>query len=145
MDWKREADEKLRDYEARKQALQNIPDELARLESAYTHVRGANITGVPAAGGYDSHEDALLSNIVLRQELKYVLKQARKWVKTVDRALSVLDADERLILDLLYMRRAKGNVDRICEKLNIEKTQVYSRKERALRHFTIAYYNITEN
>ena len=77
MDWKREAVEKLRDYEARKTALESIPDELARLESDFTRVRGAGMSGAPVTGGNgDGREQALLSNIVHRQELRRALKQA---------------------------------------------------------------------
>lgn len=41
MNWKFEAMEKLREYEARKQSLATIPDEIRRLELDYTRIRNA--------------------------------------------------------------------------------------------------------
>ena len=56
MDWKREAADKLRCYEVRRQALESIPLEIERLELAYTGLRaacggGAAAEGGPAVGG----------------------------------------------------------------------------------------------
>lgn len=41
MNWKREAIDKLRNYEARKQALVNIQQEIKRLEAEYSGIRAA--------------------------------------------------------------------------------------------------------
>ena len=63
----------------------------------------------------------------------------------VDKALSVLDDEERLVLDRFYIHRTKDSVGELCDRLNLEKTAVYDRREKALRHFTIALYGITES
>lgn len=144
MEWKYEAINKLKGYEAHKRSLENIPEELARLGSAFVSVRGATTDSTPVSGGGSTQEDVMLSNIVHRQELKRTLKQAKLWVSTVDRAMSVLDNEERKVLEMMYIYRAKGNVDRLCDALGIEKAQVYRRRDKALRHFTIALYGITE-
>lgn len=136
---------KLRGYEARQQALENIPAELARLESTFVSVRSARTDGTPVQGGGSGREDAMLSNIVHRQELERTLEQARLWVAVVDRALAVLDDEERLVLDRFYIHRGKGNVQRLCDELRLEQSSVYRRRDSALRHFTLALYGITEN
>lgn len=145
MDWKREAIDKLKNYEARRAALENIPGEIKRLESACTGIRSATDGGVPVAGGGRTREDTMLSNIVRREELKRLLKEARLWVVQVDRAMAVLDGEERLVLDHLYIHQAKGNVGTLCERLNLEKTAVYDRRDKALRRFTVALYGVTES
>lgn len=145
MDWKYEAIDKLRGYEAHQRALENIPDELARLESSFVSIRSARTDGTPVQGGGSGREDAMLSNIVHRQELERTLEQAKLWVATVDNGLSVLDAESRRLLEMMYIHRAKGNVDRLCDTLCIEKAQVYRRRDKALRLFTIALYGITES
>lgn len=145
MNWKREAADRLRGYEAQKQALESIPMELRRLESACTGLRSAAADRAPVSGGGEGREDALLSNIVHRDELKRRLKEARLWVAQVDKALSVLDDEERLVLDRFYIHRTKDSVGELCDRLNLEKTAVYDRREKALRHFTIALYGITES
>lgn len=145
MNWKYEAIDKLKGYEAHKRALENIPREIKRLEGAFVSIRSATTDAAPVSGGGSTREDTMLSNIAHREELERALKQAKAWVKMVDAGLAVLDAEERLVLDRFYINRAKGNVDRLCEELNVEKATVYRRRDGALRHFTIALYGVTES
>ena len=145
MNWKREAIDKLKNYEAHKQALECLTKEIRRLESAYTGIRSATTDGTPISGGGNTREDSMLSNIVHRDELKRRLREARLWVAQVDKALAVLDDEERLVLDRFYIHRAKGNVGELCERLNVEQATVYRKRDSALRRFTIALYGVTEN
>ena len=144
MNWKREAIDKLKNYEAHRQALENIPREIKRLESAYTGLRSASTENAPVSGGGGTREDCVLSNIVLRDELKRRLKEARLWTAQVDKALAVLGEEETLVLDRFYIQRAKGAVEALCESLSLEKSAVYDRRDKALRHFTLALYGVTE-
>ena len=144
MNWKREAIDKLKNYEAHREALENIPKEIKRLESAYAGIRSATTDGTPVSGGGNTREDSMLSNIVHRDELKRRLKEARLWISMVDKALAVLSDEERLVLDRFYIHRAKGNVGELCERLHVEQSTVYDRRDKALRHFTLALYGVTE-
>ncbi|MCD7860112.1 MAG: hypothetical protein LUH51_08170 [Firmicutes bacterium] len=38
-----------------------------------------------------------------------------------------------------------GNVDRLCGDLACEQSTVYRKRDKALRHFTIALYGLTES
>ena len=144
MNWKKEAIEKLKEYNARKQSITSIPMEIAQLESAVRGIRSASADGVAISGGGSGREDMLLSNICKREELKRSLATAKAWVSQADAAMGVLNQEERLILDRFYINPARGNVDRLCGELNVEKSQVYARKDAALRHFTISLYGCTE-
>lgn len=143
MNWKYEAIDKLKGYEAHKAALISIPEEIERLESAARSIRSATLDGTAVSGGGNKREDMLLSNIVLREELERQLEQAKQWVSVVDRSLGVLDADERRVLDLMYIHRQPGSIERLCSELNIEQASVYRRRDVALRKVTIALYGIT--
>lgn len=144
MNWHFEAIDKLKGYEAHKRALENIPREIKRLEGAFVSIRSATTDGTPVSGGSSTREDTMLSNIAHREELERTLKQVKAWVKMVDAGLEVLDDEERLVLERFYIHRAKGNVDRLCEELHLEKTRVYELKDKALRHFTLAIYGVVE-
>lgn len=144
MDWKREAADKLRKHEARKEAIRSIPEEIRMYEEAFNGIRSASADSTPVAGGGSTREDMMLSNIVKREELKTALKQARRAVSIVDRGLATLTEEERLLLDRFYIHPAKGNVERICADLGVEKASAYRRRNEALQHFTIALYGITE-
>lgn len=143
MNWKCEAVDKLRQYAARQAALENIPEEIERLKSKYSAIHGSAPEEVSVQGG-GSQEDALLTNIALREELERQRDDAAAWVEIVARALGCLDEEERLILDRFYIHRAKGHVDRLSAELGVERQAVYNRKDKALRHFTIALYGGAE-
>ncbi len=142
MDWKREAADKLRCYEVRRQALESIPLEIERLELAYTGLRAACGGGVSGSGR--DREDVMLSNIVRRQELEQRLKEARLWVVQVDKALAVLTEEERLVLGRFYIHRAPGCAGELCQRLCVEKSTLYRKRDSALRRFSIARYGATE-
>lgn len=145
MNWEFEAVDKLKGYEAHRRALENIPLEIKRLEEAFVSVRSATTDGTPVSGGGSTREDMMLSNIAHREELARTLKQAQAWVRFVDAGLAALDEGERLVLERFYIHRARGSVDRLCEELGIiNPAGVYKRKDKALRHFTIALYGIIE-
>lgn len=144
MNWKYEAIEKLRDYEAKKLALSTLPEEIRRLELDARRIRSATGDGTPVKGGGSTREDILLSNIVHREELERSLEMARKWVALVDAGLEILSEEDRLVLLRFYMHPERGNVERLCGELGLEKSAVYDRREKALRRFTLALYGGSE-
>ena len=145
MNWKFEAIEKLKEYTARKNAITSIPEEIKRLEEDAQRIRAASADATPVQGGGSAREDMLLSNIVHREELQRRLSDARRWVEIVDGGLAVLTDDDRLVLDRFYIHPMRGNVDRLCNELELEdERSVYKRKDKALRRFTVALYGICE-
>lgn len=142
MNWKYEAIDKLKGYEAHLASLESIPEEIARLESAVCSIRSASADGTAVSAHGNKREDMLLSNIVLREELERKLEQAKLWVSVVERSLGVLDDEERRVLDLMYIHRQPGSVERLCSELNIEQASVYRRRDVALYRFTIALYGV---
>lgn len=144
MRWDLEAIAKLRDYNAKIEALENIPDEIKRLEDDCIRIRSATADSSPVQGGGNAREDMLLSNICLREELKQRLTDTRAWLATMDKALTALTDEERLVLSRFYISQHKGSVDRLCEELHLEKTVVYSRKNKALRRFAVILYGAVE-
>ena len=74
MNWKEEAVEKLRKYDAMRQAEQNLPQEITRLEEAAGALRSAGFDASVATSNRRGQEDALLNNMVQRQELQLALQ-----------------------------------------------------------------------
>ena len=112
MNWKAEAKEKLRRYDAMRLATINIPEELERLEIDAQTIRAARTDGPGVKGGGNRREEAMLNNIIHRQELAWALQQAQSWLKSTDRALTVLNGEEKLILHRLYIYPEKGGLER---------------------------------
>ena len=143
MNWKQESKEELREYEAKKMALENIPVEIEQIRSEMCRLGGSN-NSVPVKGGGSRWEDRQINHIVKIDKLETSLAYVRDWVKKVEQGLSVLSPEERLILDRFYINPAKGNVDRLCGDLHLEKSAVYDRKDAALRRYTLARYGCAE-
>ena len=145
MNWKTEAKEKLRRYDAMRLATINLPQEIHRLELEARRIRAARTDGTPVSGGGNRREEALLNNLVHRQELANTLEQAKSWLKTTDRALSALNKDDRLVLHRLYIYPEHGAVERLCHELDLEQSTVYRRRDKALLLFTTAMYGSIES
>jgi len=145
MNWKAEAMEKLRKYDAMRQATQNIPEEITRLELAARSIRSARTDGTAVKGGGSKREEMLLNNLVHRQELEWTLEQAQCWLTTTDRALSVLSPEEKLVLQRFYIYPERGSVDRLCSELGVEQSSVYRKRDKALHRFTTALYGAVES
>lgn len=145
MNWKVEATDKLRRYDAMKQAMVNIPEEIRRLEAEAYSLRGKTIDQAPVKERGCRPEDVLLSNLVHRQELGLALKQAGDWLQIVDRALAALTPEEKLVLHRLYIYPERGSLDRLCTDLQVEQSSIYRKRDKALRKFTYALYGICES
>ena len=144
MNWKEEAKEKLKKYAAMRLAIVNIPEEIKRLEIDAKSIRSAKSDATPVAGGGNRREEAMINNIVHRQELAWTLEQAHLWLRFVDRGFTALSSEEKKILHKLYIYPKKGNLEQLCKELGMEASTVYRRRDKALEHFTLALYGITE-
>lgn len=143
MDWKIAAVQRLKDYEARKQAVYLLGEQIKTLELQFTSIRSATTDGTPVSGGGGNRrEDSMLSNIATRTELEANREIARREVEITEKGLSALSAEERKILEGFYIKRQYSHVSRLCEALNVEKSEVYRRKDAALDKFTIACYGV---
>ena len=142
MNWKAEAMEKLQRYEAMRLATINIPRELERLEIDLRSIRSARSDATPVSGGGSKREDALLNNIIHRQELTRNLHQAQIWMEITDRALTALSDEDKLVLQRLYLYPEQGAMARLSEELGVDASNIYRRRDRALRRFTLAYYGL---
>lgn len=143
MDWKIEATDKLKQYEAKRQALQSIPLEIAQIESTMTGIRSARTDNIVVRNSSENvRENMMLSCIVRKEELQRNLEQAGLWVESVNSALNVLSSEERKILDRMYIKQEKKAADRLSGELFVDLKTVYRWKDDALRKFTIALYGV---
>ena len=71
--------------------------------------------------------------------------KAQLWASMVEGGLSILEDEERLVLDLLFIRRPKGAIDLLCDLLSTSKSAIYRRRDEALRRFTMALYGALES
>ena len=144
MKWKNEAMDKLRRYDGMRQALLNIPREIALLKAEAKAIRKAAMDRAPVKSSASRQEDALINNLARQQELEWTLRQVKSWLEVADRGLSALSQDEQLVLQRMYLYPEKGALDRLCKELGIEQSSVYRKRDQALQRFTIALYGFEE-
>ncbi|MBQ7767569.1 MAG: hypothetical protein IJ403_01650 [Oscillospiraceae bacterium] len=144
--WKYKAIDKLRDYPLQKSALQNLAEELERLESEAYSIKSATGDGTPVKGGGSGREERLLSNIVKREEHKAMRHRAKLAVQMVDRGLAALSDEEKHMLEVMYIVGEQGRVERLLGELDLqEESSLYKRINKALHRFTVAMYGATES
>jgi hypothetical protein len=144
MDWSYIAVQRLKDYESRKEALTNIREKIKILEEQFTSIRSATTDETPVQGSGSRREDMLIANITKREELAVNYTLAKREVALTERGLAVLSDEEKLILERFFINKERDHIERLCEELYISKTELYRRKDRAIRKFTIASYGIVE-
>ena len=86
----------------------------------------------------------MINNILERQELERTLEQAHIWLRSTDRALTALSKEEQVLLHRMYIYPQKGGLDLLSKELGVETSSIYRRRDKALKHFTLAFYGIVE-
>lgn len=136
-DWKNEAIDKLKQYEAKRQSLVLIPREVEQLET--------EIVGLKKMTADESNRDRMLDCTMKRAELLQNLKRTHLWVADVSAALDTLDQDDRRLLERFYIDGKSGAAPELAAEFIADIKTIYRRKDIALRKFTIALYGCTES
>lgn len=143
MNWKNEAIERLNKYEAMKQSLDNIPLEIKRLKKSSSGLRSVSADRIRVSSSPSRQEDILIGNLIKQEELTRSYENAKLWVETTNMALSALTEEEEMILRSMYISPQRGVVNHLCEKLGVEQSSIYRKRDSALYHFTVALYGIS--
>lgn len=138
MNWKKIAIERLQEYNARCLSLELIPEQLKTLELEYTSIKGATNDETAVKSTTRKKDDAWVANIVKREELKKSLQIAQSECFITEKALDTLSDEQKHILEMFYIYKQRGHVDRLSEELCVERSRVYELKDEALTRFTLA-------
>lgn len=123
----------LKALQDKREALVNIPEKIRILEIRYGALRAAQTDAQPVSGSSISRrENDLLCNIAERDALKMDLEVTQREVDLMEEALHKLSEVEQRVLDYAYINRRKNYIERLCEELGYERTQIYRIKDAAL-------------
>ena len=78
-----------------------------------------------------------------RDKLRQNKELAEKFVQTIERTLYLLPRQQQEILTEFFIDRSKEHIERLMDKMHIEKSRVYELKDEALHNFTILRYGYT--
>lgn len=143
MNWISESISDLRLYGQRKRFLENVDSQLIWLENDFAALKGCATDSEAVEGGASRSEDHLLNNIVKRDKLQQNKELSEKFVQTIERTLYLLPRQQQEILTEFFIDRSKGHIERLMDKMHIEKSRVYELKDEALHNFTILRYGYT--
>lgn len=144
MDYKRIAMSELRDYNAKVEAIQSLTDKIRSLNEQLDGIRSATSDGTPVQGGGNRREENLCNNISMRDNLVMNLAIVKRQVKGIEIGLSSLTEKQRRILELFYIRREYGYIQRLCREYNESEREIYRDKDDALRQYTVSRYGVVE-
>jgi len=109
------AENKLRKLDGLRMALENIPLDLQFLEQE---------NGDPGK----------------LRALRKSLEKAQQQVKAMERALSVLSPEEKLVLYRFFICPEPRAVEQLCLELGLEHFSIYRRRSKGLEKFALALY-----
>ena len=145
LNWSVFAVQRLKDFEDRKRAVNNLATQIKALEEKYTAIRASTTDGMPVQSGSENkREEMLIHNIAEREELQKNLDIIQHEIAVTEKGLEALDDEEKHILRRFFILREKGYVERLCDELFVSKTRLYQKKEAALKKFTLVCYGIVE-
>ena len=137
--------EDLRNYRNLLAGRDNLRDRIDALSESMYAARTSGMSDVPTHDGGNHYEDKLIDDIVTKKRLKVNDSINAAMITMIERGLSVLCREERIVLERWYILPKNGSfMEDLKKELFCEKSKLYDIRDAALRNFTIAMYGITE-
>ena len=144
MNWKKEAENDLRNYQRRVDSLDNAREKIRALREQMQSVKAGMSDATPIMGGGNRAQESMVNSIAECERLEYTIKATETLVALVEKGLSTLTDEERRVLDLFYIHRTRGHVEILMEELHLETSQIYRIKDAALYKFTTTLYGLID-
>lgn len=145
MNWKRQAEEELREYRRKKESIQNIKERIKALGERMTAIGAAQTDRSPVQGGASRLEDSRIENIAERGRLAHLLYSVQREVRLIEKGLSSLSEEEREVVEGFYISGEPHPLERLCNTLHYERSRIYQIRDAAIRKYTITLYGTVEN
>lgn len=134
MNYKKWIIEDLQNLERNEFAIVQIKSELETLEAEFTAIKATSYDKMPKASGTNTQEDKMLTAIAKKIELEANLKATMLHVDDMRRVINALPADEKLIVERMFVHREKYAADNLAADLCYDTSQIYRLKNNALMH-----------
>lgn len=145
MNWKKEAENELRQYTDLCSSIMNIRERIASVEMAMSSIKGST-SSVPVKGGGNQYEDNMLNLIVEKDRLKDLYRVNRQRQKIIKRGLDALSEKEKKVINRFYINNMKyaDAVNCLREEIGYEERQINRIRNDALYHYTLAEFGLPE-
>lgn len=134
MNYKKWLIEDLQNLSRQKFAIVQLQEELETVEAEYAAIKATNYDKMPSGKGTNVQEEKLLTAIAKKDELSANLEYTRRHVADMERLLTALPDDERLIIERMVLSNEKYAADMLADELGYERRQIYNKRNQALTH-----------
>ena len=143
LDKKLAAVDALKDYASMEYIINHHSGRLAEVKENMIALPSAVITGLPKQPNPHSGEDRLASSLDEIDVLKERYRRALQFMEWFAPAWNTLSEEEQLILTEFFLREGISKAEALLnlgDILNIERAQVYRRKDKAVDHLALLLY-----
>ena len=144
MNWKKEAENDLRNYTRRVESLAATKEKIEALSDQMHAIKAGLSDSTPVIGSGNRAQENIINCIAEIERLQLTQKAVERLIALVEKGLKSLTEEEYKVLDLFYIHRVKGHVEQLSEMFHLEQAQIYRIKDAALYKFTTAIYGLTE-
>ena len=132
----------MKDFENMTCIINLTPEEVKSIEEDMVSPRGSNIDDMPHVRNLHSHENMLVSSISKMDVLNQRYKQAVEFMNWFKPAWDTLCEEEQIILSEFYLVAGSKTdaVGNLSERLFVDRSNVYRRKDKAVEHLSIMLY-----
>jgi hypothetical protein len=99
-----------------------------------TAIKATDYDKINVMSSENHQEEKLITNIAKREELTRNYEVTKLEVDEMDKLLSELDADDRLIIDRMFVHRERKAAESLAFELCYEVRRIYQKKDEALRN-----------
>lgn len=142
MNLRAQAIERLCNYELMCVAVKNLQEQIRWLKLQQEGIHGVRTDRVVVQSQPGGREERLLEHIEQRQKLEIALKNTRRWLQITERAIKALSNEEQMILRSFYMQRSSQTMNELCQRLKLEKSSIYRKRDRALEKLVLVLYGV---
>lgn len=142
MDHKKMAIDRLREYESMCAAVGNLRLQIRLLRQRQASVSAIQTDRVVVSAGNNAPDQWLVENIAQLQQLEMSLERTMHWLRVTDGALEILNPEELRILRMFYIKKEPRALETLCRLLEVEKSSVYRRRDKALQKFMRGLYGV---
>ncbi len=145
MNWKKEAENELRQYADISASLINIRERIEAIDSDMTAIKGST-SSVPVKGGGSKYEDSLLNLIVEKNRLRALYKANKHRHSVIKRGLDALNDTEMKVINRFYIQGMKytAAVNTLRDEIGYEEASINRIRNAALYHYTVAEFGLPE-
>jgi hypothetical protein len=120
----------------KRRSLAYMKERLTAIDTAKYTVNSSTASAIPTAQGGTRYEDRL-DDLIMKADIAATEYAAlRVSCIAAEAALSALNDDERMVLELCYVERPADWVAAARCRLYVEQRQVYHIKDNALKHYS---------